>query len=84
MTSKGVLPLNEETNATTKITSEATRSSQVGLGVSDDHWITWQNRQLFWLPKEFRDAKVALCDNRVVIASSSGRVIVLGFHTSIL
>jgi WD40 repeat protein len=42
-------------------------------------WITYNGRNILWLPAEYRPRFTAVCDNVVVIVPSSGQLIFLDF-----
>ncbi|TQW01422.1 vegetative incompatibility protein HET-E-1 [Cordyceps javanica] len=48
-----------------------------GIGISKD-WITWDGRNLLWLPVDFRPSCSAVSESIIAIGSSSGRVTILG------
>jgi WD40 repeat protein len=53
-----------------------------GYGFSPDCcWVTWNGRNLLWLPAEFRPGRSAISGGTVVIGCSSGRVIFIRFDT---
>ncbi|EXL51561.1 hypothetical protein FOCG_09485 [Fusarium oxysporum f. sp. radicis-lycopersici 26381] len=51
-----------------------------GYGISaDGKWITYQGRNLLWLPSEYRPATSAIAASTVALGCSSGRVLLFWF-----
>ncbi|KAH7000704.1 WD40-repeat-containing domain protein, partial [Ilyonectria destructans] len=51
-----------------------------GYGISADCiWITYQGRNLLWLPSEYRPATSAITASTVALGCSSGRVLLFRF-----
>lgn len=51
-----------------------------GYGISADRaWITYQGRNLLWLPSEYRPATSAIAESTVALGCSSGRVSLFRF-----
>ncbi|KAH6871199.1 NACHT domain-containing protein [Thelonectria olida] len=54
-----------------------------GYGISaDDVWITYQGRNLLWLPSEYRPATLAIAASTVALGCRSGRVLLFRFTGS--
>ncbi|KAH6974017.1 hypothetical protein EDB80DRAFT_527150, partial [Ilyonectria destructans] len=51
-----------------------------GYGISDDGvWITYQGRNLLWLPSEYRPVTSAIAASTVALGCISGRVLLFRF-----
>ncbi|KAH6985563.1 hypothetical protein EDB80DRAFT_231562 [Ilyonectria destructans] len=51
-----------------------------GYGISTDNvWITYQGRNLLWIPSEYRPEKSAIAASTVAFGCSSGRVLLFRF-----
>ncbi|KAL6410125.1 hypothetical protein AUP68_06536 [Ilyonectria robusta] len=55
-------------------------SDAQGYGISaDGAWITYQGRNLLWLPSEYRLHRSAIAVSTVALGCSSGRVLLFRF-----
>ncbi|KAF2023333.1 WD40 repeat-like protein [Setomelanomma holmii] len=68
--------------ALSEVTSNGTTSlAEIAVGAS---WISWNGRNLLWLPPEYRSDIVAVHDSSVVLGQPIGRVTFVSFNRSFL
>ncbi|KAK3940931.1 hypothetical protein QBC46DRAFT_287372 [Diplogelasinospora grovesii] len=66
--------------ASNKTQAAALKPQHHGYGLSADRaWITWNDRNVLWLPSEYRPLQSAIATSAIAIACSSGRVLTFKF-----
>jgi WD40 repeat protein len=53
---------------------------KIGLSIGSKKWITWNGKNILWLPPEYRASKSAAKEHRVGVGCSSGLIYILSFH----
>jgi WD40 repeat protein len=67
-------------NSNTVLAATALEEPWHGYGLNADQtWITWDSRNVLWLPSEYRPSCSAVASNTIVIGCPSGRVLTINF-----
>ncbi|KAK3340805.1 quinon protein alcohol dehydrogenase-like superfamily [Neurospora tetraspora] len=77
--------LSSHTAPNLSTTTSSCEPQTRGLGLSPDGtWITWNAKNLLWLPPEYRSIHSAVAASTVVIGCASGRVFIIRFDGELL